>query len=86
MNIKDKLKQKTIGIFKIKDLMDKRAFPSVALEDYAWIRFSDISSNLDEMVNEFPRIPDGRSSDIEIQDFITDIRIWKKKFLDKENT
>ena len=79
MSFRDKFKKKTIGIFEIKDIMDKRAFPSVALEDYAWIRFSDISSNLDEMVNEFPRIPDERSSGIEVHDFIIDIKIWYDK-------
>ena len=83
MNIKEKLKQKAIGIFKIQDIMNKRAYLSVALEDYAWIRFSDISSNLDEMRNEFPKIPDDTSSDIIVQDFFIDLRIWEKKWIKK---
>jgi hypothetical protein len=43
----------------------------------------EIRSLYHQMIDEFPRIPEDTSSDIIVQDFIRDIRIWSKKWLGK---
>jgi hypothetical protein len=46
-------------------------------------QISDIRRLYHQMIDEFPKIPDDMSSDIIVQDFITDVKIWHDKWIKK---
>jgi hypothetical protein len=43
----------------------------------------DIRRLCHQMIDEFPRIPEDTSSSIIVQDFISDLKAWKEKWIKK---
>jgi hypothetical protein len=57
----------------------------LSTEDFDKILYSirEIRKLYHQMIDEFPRIPEDTSSSIIVQDFISDLKAWKEKWIKK---